>query len=94
MSDLPAYNMPPSRCPICQTQLDHAMPVAGVVASPEPGDATVCAKCGAMLKYGEGLGLEVLSDEELEKCEPSMKKVLLEAHQFFKNKARFRGSDL
>jgi len=49
------YATVPSRCPNCAVELDHA---TGGRRIPEPGDASVCAFCGALLEYGQDLQLE------------------------------------
>lgn len=52
-------------CPKCGHVLNAAAAVGEVGAvSPEPGDASVCIKCAAVLVYAEGLALRLMTDEE------------------------------
>jgi hypothetical protein len=41
--------------------MDRADNADGFDGAPKPGDATICFKCGAMLKFGEGLKVRLLS---------------------------------
>lgn len=52
-------------CPHCSYPLDAAFnPDAG--RGPEPGDATVCINCAALLYFGEGMTLHEYTVAELE----------------------------
>jgi len=53
-----------SYCPNCQKLLDAAIAVGGS-GSPRSGDVTVCVYCGALLSFGVGLRLRVLTWDEV-----------------------------
>jgi hypothetical protein len=54
--------VPAAECPVCGATLDGAAQVDGA-GTPEPGDVTVCAYCGAPLRFTDA-GLELLTDAE------------------------------
>lgn len=43
----------PYQCPDCQNVVDAASSIDGQKLTPRVGDFTVCALCGAVLRYGE-----------------------------------------
>jgi len=46
--------MIPTRCPVCQYEMDAATEVAGperTIHAPRPGDVGICLKCGEVLEY-------------------------------------------
>ena len=51
-------------CKSCKKDLDAHSGI-DTDRSPEPGDLSVCAYCGAISEFDEGLNLKPLSDEEL-----------------------------
>lgn len=55
-----------SPCPKCGSFLDGASAVDSNEVIPKEGDYSVCLKCGAMLKFGENLKLELLTEAEIE----------------------------
>ena len=62
----------PSRCPLCFSRLDASAglqedwtPETAGLARNEPGDFTVCAYCGEMLRFRESLKLSVATDLDL-----------------------------
>jgi hypothetical protein len=57
-----AVRLAPRFCPVCFTVLDSAMNLTGPDA-PEPGDFTICIGCRSMLRFGEGMALELSSLE-------------------------------
>jgi hypothetical protein len=54
--------MAPQPCPACRRKLDAAAAADRSGARPKVGDLSVCLYCGARLRYGLGLVLE-LTDE-------------------------------
>jgi hypothetical protein len=53
----------PSGCPRCKKTLDGATPMCrGDV--PEPGDYTVCAYCGVVLKWNSDMVLVLMNEED------------------------------
>lgn len=59
------HRVPEQRCPECDDKITcHA----GVTTTdmPEPGDVSVCAVCGAILVFGEGLKVQLCPSEALE----------------------------
>lgn len=56
--------VPASRCPACGQINDMATSV-GADAKPEPGDATICIRCGHIAVFADDLALRNPSDEEI-----------------------------
>ena len=54
----------PSYCPRCLVRLDPSTDLH-TEGTPEPGDFTVCAYCGEMLRFREGFKLSVVTDADL-----------------------------
>lgn len=55
-----------ANCPFCGTLLDGAVCVTDEDCMPQEGDITICAYCGEILIYEEGLFLRKLEDEEFD----------------------------
>ena len=56
-----------SNCPSCGKFLDGASSVSDPGRSgPSPGDLSICIACGTIVKFGENLKLEIVSENELE----------------------------
>lgn len=53
----------PVECPVCAEVLDGATCVDRD-ASPKPGDATMCIKCGSIVMFTRGLGLRLPTKQE------------------------------
>lgn len=53
------FRLPSPVCPNCHEELDGAAEIHGSDAIPKPGDGSVCAHCGMILRYTECLQLEV-----------------------------------
>lgn len=66
MSSTPA-RIPLGPCPICQHEIDAASCVSepGIFAEPKPGDFTTCIECGGWLKFGQGLNLKRLTEQDI-----------------------------
>ena len=47
--------MPTSHCPNCGKKIDAASGVEDEHAIPEPGDVSICIKCGTFLEFNEDL---------------------------------------
>lgn len=55
------FRMPPRMCPHCGEVLDAAAPL-DTDARPEPGDLSLCARCGGLVEFGSQLELLIPSD--------------------------------
>ena len=64
----PTYRHKPLHCPACNEMVDAADCVDEGPEAPKPGDYSVCAYCGAFLRFdiaaGRRLSLRELADEE------------------------------
>lgn len=69
-------------CPDCLQKLDGASGHMG--RAPEPGDFSVCAFCGCILRYEDGLALRRSSDDELDELAPEQRELLLRYHKAFR----------
>jgi hypothetical protein len=58
------YRVPERECPCCGERLDGAYDVTGGGHAPNPGDWTLCAYCGATLRFpaADDAPLEVIPD--------------------------------
>lgn len=65
ISDRKPIKTPPAACPECSTVLTRSMSAAGPEAQPQPGTGTICAHCGAILEFTDGLQLTSASDATL-----------------------------
>jgi DNA-directed RNA polymerase subunit RPC12/RpoP len=65
--DGPDYQIAKSRCLNCKKEIDGATPVGGG-RGPQPDDVSVCAYCGHLQAYGEGLAMRELTDAEILEC--------------------------
>lgn len=61
------YQLKESNCPKCNSALDACTATGGENIPPEPGAITVCVYCSAILEVTEYLGLELISEEKLNK---------------------------
>lgn len=53
--------LPARACPRCAQVLDA---LDGHSAAPRPGDVTLCAYCGAVLVFAEGMALRLMTPAE------------------------------
>jgi len=51
------HRLPSSTCPDCGYVMDAATAVSRKDATPKPGDASLCLKCGALLRFADDLTL-------------------------------------
>jgi len=58
----PPGRMPESHCPECDELLDGAISLDDPVG-PQPGDVSICAYCGELLMFVEGMQLERMPPE-------------------------------
>jgi len=56
--------VPPAPCPRCGHALDRATDPFGDDATPEAGDVAICAGCGALLRFTDGLLLRAMTPQE------------------------------
>lgn len=52
-------DMPPARCPVCFVLQNAATQVDNQFIRPQPGDFSLCFSCGAALRFGPKLELEL-----------------------------------
>ena len=66
LADTPA-RIPLGPCPICGHECDAASAIGdpAIFAEPKPGDYTVCIECGGWLKFGQGLNLKRLTEQDI-----------------------------
>lgn len=57
--------MKPSPCLHCGTMLDAATSVTDLENKPDPGDATICFRCGHLMVFAEDLSLRGLTAKEM-----------------------------
>lgn len=71
-----------SRCPGCRQILNGSVDHQGRGA-PRPGDLTICASCGEILRFGHTLSLHQVTAEEIRRLSPETAKELLDAKRRF-----------
>lgn len=79
-------------CPQCNHAFNAATNVDGI-ASPNPGDLSVCIGCGCALEFGQGYSLKALSAAELEQIrqeDPEAFATLQTTIERIKNKRAYR----
>jgi hypothetical protein len=69
-------------CPSCGTKLDAATSLE--CSTPEPGDLTVCAECGAICTFTEVLGCRLLTEEDLSALPTEVREQLESYSLYFK----------
>lgn len=69
-------------CPDCFERVDAASSESGRM--PSPGDFSVCAMCGAILRYSEDLQVRRINDGELDELQPDQREILLKYHHAFR----------
>lgn len=62
-TEIIAYHEQPSSCPACHKPLE-AVTAIGSRGPPQEGSSSVCAYCGAYLKYQRDLSLRLMSEQE------------------------------
>lgn len=78
--------VPDAPCPHCGARLDGALNVSGD-EPPEPGDFSVCIKCGGLAVFTQLLGLrEVLPHD----CADMPDDLLVELHRVMVEVERFK----
>jgi transcription initiation factor IIE alpha subunit len=79
-------------CPKCKNKLDAVTPVGRPATKAEKGDYTVCAYCGAALRFTDNKGhLRAITDEEEEKMDDETRDMLNGIQSAIKarNRSRF-----
>lgn len=56
-----SQDVPMQRCPNCNEEMGAVTYLGPGDPMPEPGNLTICAECGTLLEFGEGLNV-VLRD--------------------------------
>jgi hypothetical protein len=77
--------VPHSNCPRCKAEITRVCGVFG--NTPEPGDLTICANCGALLAFTADLTPRAANDDELEKLPEEARTLFRVAMDFFEKKA-------
>jgi hypothetical protein len=78
VSDLETTILPTSACPSCSYAMDACSPVPGNSrATPQPGDITLCFRCGAVLWFDAQMGLQAYAPERVEQLDAATRQVLL-----------------
>lgn len=76
--------MRPCACPSCGVVRDRMTQVKkGKTRSrkPEPGDLSICLRCGAALRLSRGLRLRLLSPEEMTRLPQCTRALLIRAQR-------------
>jgi hypothetical protein len=77
-----------SHCPRCRQILNGTVDPQGRGA-PRPGDLTVCAGCGTILRFGPKLALTGVTPDQVEALPPETAKELLAAKdRYVKSRTR------
>lgn len=66
MTDHARIPPPPAPCPICNYQGEQEISQENSTDVPEPGDVTVCLKCGAVLQYDDDLVRHALTRKQIQ----------------------------
>lgn len=69
--------LPPSPCPACGKVMDAAGDPADEGRVPLPGDYSFCMYCSAFLKFGPGMELLEVPDEELDAMDDDHRKYFM-----------------
>jgi hypothetical protein len=77
-------------CPFCNRILDGYTSLEGG-GGPSDGDFTLCVYCLTPLRFGFGLILRVMRDDELEELSPNQRKRFREAMALFRKSSLFKG---
>jgi len=66
LAETPA-RIPLRECPMCEHKIDAASHISepGIFAEPHEGDFTVCIECGGWLRFGKGLKLKRLDENDI-----------------------------
>lgn len=74
-------------CPYCRKQLTVSEALLDKNTGPKPGDFTVCAECGTILRYGEGLACLVESTEgEIAAMDDESRRLLKRVQHWVRNR--------
>jgi hypothetical protein len=57
--------VPKCKCPSCGTELDAATDVLNRAATPNPGDITICLRCGLLMRFKDDMTLRQLTGKEM-----------------------------
>jgi hypothetical protein len=66
-------------CPGCTCTIDANTALDGSGAGPEPGDASVCIRCGSLLTFDAELRIHALAD--VSTLDPEVRRQLLDAQR-------------
>lgn len=58
--------IPASACPFCRTKISKASRVAGDAKCPDVGAVGCCQNCSGLIKFGEGMTLLRVTQEDLD----------------------------
>lgn len=84
---LQTSRVPTANCPTCKAEADAATHIDGEGSGgPRPGDLSVCAKCGEVLQFTDGLGLKLIDPWVLKNLDDKQLRVLNVAVNFAKRR--------
>ncbi len=64
-------------CPSCNYVMDMAGSVDGRPLIPEPGDLSVCIRCGELLRFARGMKLHKMTDFQIKQLRSENPKAFL-----------------
>lgn len=64
------------KCPKCSATLDGVTSVRGKDESPDQGDFTLCIYCATPLRFTDGLGLRLATEDDLAELDPTQREGL------------------
>lgn len=76
-------SLPNRHCPDCRELLDEVEALSEEGTTPSPGDLTICAFCATVLKFTEGLQLQVAREADIASLPIEAKVGLVQARIFF-----------
>lgn len=68
-------------CPTCLSKLDGVTSTEVKPRLPEAGDLSICTYCGAILRFGQDLQLEPVTDDDMARLSEANRSTLREASQ-------------
>lgn len=84
-------NMPPSRCPTCQYEMDCATGLKDdQPQTPIPGDISLCLNCGQILIVTDALTMGLAHQEHLEGVQTTDLALLYKAQAYVRKRGPLR----
>jgi hypothetical protein len=85
------YKIPDGHCPTCNKHINGATPVSED-KHPKPGDLNLCAGCGELLQFTEGLGLAVMPADIWDKMDAQTYKEVTHTQKLIRERRFGSGS--